>query len=275
MVRHGGGYIGGQFNGYEQEVGQQMDMPDLVLQLWPHPDNCTDCAMTWTVVPGQEGHPVLGGVPASFTFPADAHDAGPLVEFVEDPSTVLMTSPHDGPAVVVREFEEGRVVSFSSGTNVVTRPDQILTLEDFNIQTLYLNAVNWACNVAPPVPQCNAPETIFPWHAPISFTATVDSGPGSVEITDYDCFRINGAGKKIDKTKSCKVTVAEDTITIRTTGGVGTQITWTAVAIDGSGNMSEEASCGVQVGIPGKAKGKLKKLKKLWKKKCKGKDDDD
>ena len=139
FVRNGGNFIGSQFNGYEQADKRQIDMPDLVLQLWPHPDNCNECEMEWAVVPGQERHPVLKGVPGTFTFFADAHDAGPLVEFPANPALVLMTSPAAGPAVTVREFGLGRVVNFSFAPNSSTD----LTLQDPNIQLLYVNAVAW------------------------------------------------------------------------------------------------------------------------------------
>jgi hypothetical protein len=95
--------------------------------------------MTWTAVPGQEDHPVLEGVPGEFTFFADGHDAGPQVVFEEDPSTVLMTSPAGGPAVIVRELEEGQVVTFGFAPNT----SSALTLHDPIIQQLYINAVAW------------------------------------------------------------------------------------------------------------------------------------
>ena len=56
FVKNGGNFIGGQFNGFEQANKQQIDMPDLVLQLWPWPDNCNECYMTWQVAPGQKRH---------------------------------------------------------------------------------------------------------------------------------------------------------------------------------------------------------------------------
>jgi len=142
FVQNGGGFIGSQWNGFERAIGQQTAMNDLVLQLWPFPDNCGGCTMTWTVVPGQESHPVLAGVPSPFTFFADGHDAGTQVVFAVNPSTVLMRSPGGGPAVLVREFGSGRVVNFSSAANYFSG----LTLQDPNIQKLYTNAVNWACN---------------------------------------------------------------------------------------------------------------------------------
>jgi len=140
FVRSGGGYVGSQWNGYEASTGFLVDMDDLVLQWWPHPDNCRACEMTWTVVPGEEGHPVLDGIPSPFTFFADGHDAGPLVVFGDFPSQVLMISTNGGPAVTVREFEAGKIVAFSVAANYISES----TLQDANIQQLYVNAVAWA-----------------------------------------------------------------------------------------------------------------------------------
>lgn len=143
FVRNGGGFIGSQWNGYERSVGQQIDMNDLVLQLWNNPgsNNCFVCSMTWTAEAGQEGHPVLDGVPSVFGFFAGGHDAGDQVQFGVDPSTVLMRSPAGGPAVLVREYANGRVVNFSHAANY----GGSLTLQNINILKLYTNAASWAC----------------------------------------------------------------------------------------------------------------------------------
>ena len=144
FVRSGGGYVGGQWNGYEVYKGLLLYMDDLVLQLWDQEqldsDNCKDCMMTWKVVSEQGGHPVLDGIPPTVTFFAGGHDAEDLVEFGVDPSLVLMTSRAGGPAVMVRELEVGKIVAFSSAANYRTE----LTLQDPNIERLYVNAVAWA-----------------------------------------------------------------------------------------------------------------------------------
>jgi hypothetical protein len=148
FVQEGGGFIGAQWNGFEQKNGMQVDMADLVLQLWPSgdSDNCTGCTMTWTVVSGQETHPVLAGVPSSFTFFADGHDPGPLAELDNPPPIVLMTSPVGGPAVIVREFGNGRIVNFSCAPNTTGKD---LTLQNENILKLYINAVAWTISRDP------------------------------------------------------------------------------------------------------------------------------
>ena len=94
-----------------------------------------------------------------------------------------------------------------------------------------------------------------PPDAPISFkaTATDNCDVSLVEITQYDCYKYTKKGKRIDKTESCVVEVADDTITILNSGGVDNHITWTITATDGSGNTTE-TDCEILVVNPGKKK---------------------
>jgi hypothetical protein len=98
-------------------------------------------------------------------------------------------------------------------------------------------------DTTPPVISCNAPPTITPPDAPISFTATVDdicdAGP-TVEVVAYDCYKVNKKGKRIGKKASCVVTFEGDSVTILDSGGVSDHITWTVQAADESGNTAEE-----------------------------------
>lgn len=141
FVNNGGGFIGAQWNGFERVTGTQTGMPNLVLQLWNTvgSQNCGGCNVTYNVVSGQESHPLLIGLPTSFTFFADGHDAGTAIQYATNPSTALMRVPTGGPAVLVRQFGNGRVVNFSFAPHY--QGDQ--TLLDPNVQKLYVNAVNW------------------------------------------------------------------------------------------------------------------------------------
>ncbi len=109
-------------------------------------------------------------------------------------------------------------------------------------------------DTTPPDVFCNAPATITPPATPVSFTATATdictADQSAPEIVSFECFKVNGAGKTIDKTKSCRVTLAGDTIAIRNSGGVGNHIRWTAEAVDGSGNVGD-VTCEVEVVKPG------------------------
>lgn len=105
----------------------------------------------------------------------------------------------------------------------------------------------------PPMILCNAPPTITPPDAPISFTSSaVDNcSVASVLITEFDCFKFTKAGTRIDKTGSCEVTFEGATITILDSGGVHDHIMWTVSAVDGSGNPAI-AVCEVLVVNPGR-----------------------
>lgn len=103
----------------------------------------------------------------------------------------------------------------------------------------------------PPVPVCNAAATIVPPDAPISLTAMVsDNCKATVQVTDYDCFKFTKKGKRVDKTGSCDVSIAGDTVTILQSGGVGTHITWDLAANDENGNTAV-TQCEVIVANPG------------------------
>ena len=105
----------------------------------------------------------------------------------------------------------------------------------------------------PNPPVCNVVATIVPPDAPISFTA-IDGGDNcgvdEVQITEFDCFKFTNKGKRIDKTGSCVIAINGDTITINDVGGVGTKITWEAVATDDVGNTSTPAMCMTEVVNP-------------------------
>ena len=100
-----------------------------------------------------------------------------------------------------------------------------------------------------PVIACNAPTHISPPQAPITFVATAtdncDADPVEV-ITGYECYKFTKKGKKIDKSKSCIVEIAGDSITIHDVGGVGTFIAWDVVARDACANEAPQR-CEVEV----------------------------
>lgn len=144
FVNNGGGFVGAQWNGYEELAGQQTGMPELVLLGVGDAasDACGSCDITYTTVAGQESHPLLAGLPSSFTFYADGHDASP--KQASDPATVvLMRSPSGGPAVLARQFGAGRVVNFSFAPNYADIQSERRTLHDSKVQQLYVNAVRW------------------------------------------------------------------------------------------------------------------------------------
>lgn len=153
FVSNGGGYVGAKWNGWES----QPQMDDLALQgFGGNPagaeQTCGFCQVTYEAAPSAAGHPLLAGLPASFTFTADGHDAGPQIDFASNPSTVLMQVPSGGAGVLVREWGTGRIVNFSFAPNYywddLGNIQDPVMLQDPIIQQLYLNAVQWASGAA-------------------------------------------------------------------------------------------------------------------------------
>jgi hypothetical protein len=147
FVQNGGGLVTARWDGMES----QPQMVDLALQEYggdAESQNCGACQVTYQALASAAGHPVLEGLPSSFTFTADAHDAGPQVSFASDPSTALMEVASGRSAVLVRQFGSGRIVNFSFAPNYYWDDSFNLhdpvTLLDPTIQKLYLNAVRWS-----------------------------------------------------------------------------------------------------------------------------------
>jgi hypothetical protein len=155
FVQNGGAFIGAQWIGYESfSSGTQRGMPDLVLLKSGNSadeQNCDQCLVTYTAVPTLTSHPVLAGLPTSFTFKADGHDAAPKVQFAtvpSDTSIVLMRLATGAPGVIVRQFGLGKVVNFSFAPNYGLGGLGV-TLLDPNILHLYLNSAMWATGWTP------------------------------------------------------------------------------------------------------------------------------
>jgi hypothetical protein len=148
MVQAGGGYITGQWMGYEHTSGGLASgaLDDLVLLGWGSTTvggNCGGCTPTLTAVPAQSGHQLLASVPASFSFYADAFDATPRSTPHADQVTIMTYGTAGGVGVTTRPLGDGHSVNFAWAAGYVTS----LTLQDLNVQQLYKNAVNYACEL--------------------------------------------------------------------------------------------------------------------------------
>jgi hypothetical protein len=151
--------------------------------------------------------------------------------------------PNNGPLTL----EQTPASPYPVGTTEVS-----LMVTDANGLSDMCQASVMVTDDEPPVPECNAPANIVPPDAPISFTATAtdNCGVDSVAISEPDCFKFTQKGKRIDKTSSCVVSVAGDTITIDDSGGVNDHISWKISVVDVNGNAAE-ADCEVIVANPG------------------------
>jgi hypothetical protein len=190
FVRAGGGFIGSQWSGYEASIGQGV-MQDLVLTGFegPFEENCFSCSMSYTQVLEQQSHPVLAGIPSSFSFMADGHASGALTPFTTDPSVVLMRVPSGAPGVVVRSLSAGKVVNFSFAPNYGLGGDG-QTLSNPDILQLYINAVRWATGSSTQ-PPAKTPATLTLVDPAATYDGTVQAvsvatnpaGLGGVSVT--------------------------------------------------------------------------------------------
>jgi hypothetical protein len=203
FVSNGGGFVGAKWNGYEP----QPELSELVLLgHGGFPDgpeqNCAACQVTYEQLPAGAGHPVLAGLPSSFSFTADGHDAGPAASF----ATVLMQVPSGGPAVLVREYGTGRVVNFSFAPNYqwddIGNVHDPVTLQDPKVQKLYLNAVRWAAGMASGTAQ---PQTI-------TFGPIADRVYGDPAF-DLDATASSGLPVNYSSTGPCSVLGSSVTLT--------------------------------------------------------------
>jgi hypothetical protein len=149
----------------------------------------------------------------------------------------------DGGPLVITQSPPG---PYPVGTSAVT----LKVTDDMGLSAYCVASVE-VSDVEPPVPSCNA-APVTPPDRPIAFTAsaTDNCDVASVSISDASCFKTNQNGKTVDKSSSCKVSVAGDTLMIDHSGGVGTQITWSVSVTDVNGNDSS-IGCAVTSGNPG------------------------
>jgi hypothetical protein len=150
----------------------------------------------------------------------------------------------DGDSLTLTQDPAG---PYALGATLVT-----LTATDPLGESSSCSATVTVVDATPPVVSCNAPPSITPPQAPISFTASATDACGTATATvqSYDCFTFTNKGKRIDKRDSCVVGFGGATVTISDSGGVGDIIQWTVSAQDGSGN-SVQTTCTVTVLNPG------------------------
>jgi hypothetical protein len=134
-VQAGGGYIGQEWNAYELTAGTMTAMRELIVF---NRSNGSQGNLTYDQVAAQATHPILAGLPASFTF-SSGYNVGTINTFSTNPCTVLMKQGTND-AVAVRNYGSGRVVGFSHTGNY----GSYTTLADANVQQLYINSVRWA-----------------------------------------------------------------------------------------------------------------------------------
>lgn len=198
--------------------------------------------------------------------PPSAHAGGDRTVECTSPAGAMVTLDATGSTdpqdnIVVTQWRLGELTGPELGAlQEVVQVPQALGTEDYvvNVMDDFWQistdiATVRVVDTSTPEISCNAPATIDPTDAPISFTATAtdvcDASLSSPSIAAFDCFTLTKKGKRIDKTDSCEVALDGDTITILDSGGVGDVISWTVNLSDASGNNGA-ANCETVVGNP-------------------------
>jgi hypothetical protein len=143
------------------------------------------------------------------------------------------------------------------GSSLVSHVDQSLGSVDYLLTVLDAfgqlsqDAVSIdVVDTTKPEIDCNAPPTITPRDAPVSFTASAsdicDDSLPLPQIGTFSCLQNTKKGRPIDKRESCIVSFEGDTITIWDSGGVGDRIEWHVEVRDASNNLGE-MDCAVEV----------------------------
>ncbi|MBT7749721.1 MAG: T9SS type A sorting domain-containing protein [Flavobacteriales bacterium] len=133
-------YIGFEWNSYQRFVLNELqNLDDLIL--FQRTSGATG-SPTHTISAGQTNHPVLSGVPNSFSV-YDGYNIGNLRTL--SGSTLLMQSGSN-PLVAVRDFGQGHILNFAMAANYSQGNSTVLT--NSHIQTIIINFIReYAFNV--------------------------------------------------------------------------------------------------------------------------------
>jgi len=251
FVNSGKGYVASEWLAYE--ILQHLTMIDLILVN-------RNIGANGTVTYNQLGvpHPVLAGIPNSFSFDC-AYNIGPAHSFATQPVTVLMKDHYGSDAVMVRNVGLGKVVYFNHAGNYEDN-SSFNTLSNTNVQKLYINAAKWA-SIPSPVITSFTPTTastgITVTISGSNFTGATAVSFGATAATSFTVVNANtvtavvgaGASGSVSVTTPggtaslagftyCTLVTPSVTISRNSSGSVcaGTSVTFTAVPVNGGGS---------------------------------------
>ncbi|HPO15372.1 MAG TPA: immunoglobulin domain-containing protein [Candidatus Hydrogenedentes bacterium] len=136
--------------------------------------------ITISIIPGQESHPVLRNIPASFTF-SSGHKDGTIRSFSEYPAQAIMRDNDGNDAAAVRELGKGHVIGFHHTGNTLGQD----TLSNQYVQKLYINAVLWGDTKCPTVKSITRADSTPSSSATLSFVVQFSEGVTGVGPDDF------------------------------------------------------------------------------------------
>jgi hypothetical protein len=139
FVQNGGGFISSGWLGYEVVANLSPLMREIALQGAGNGIGAGNATYTRLV-----DHPVLTGIPNSFTVATEGDEAGPIFTYASNPVLKIMSSTSGEAGIYVRDVGTGRAVKFSFMAHW-SGATQGLPFQNVNVQNLFVNAVRWAC----------------------------------------------------------------------------------------------------------------------------------
>ena len=134
FVNRGGRFMYSAWNSWEKKQGRYEMWNDLILTT---NTTTTSGSVAARVVEAQKTHPLLVGLPMSFTVSDPGFDVGTLTNFQTSPAVALITGPSNNPVLAARVVGAGSVVAlnFECGERSCAR--------DPNLLMIFKNALNW------------------------------------------------------------------------------------------------------------------------------------
>jgi PKD repeat protein len=137
-VMNGGGLIFGEWVSLQiRDYGYYTEFQDLVMLDWNKWDEQRSADVYNVVI----SHPITSGLPSSFLVPYHWYSSGTA----RPGATVIIkgTNPHAYDAVLVKDFNAGKVVEFSWANNWAEYIEGLSPWSN-DMKTLYVNAATWA-----------------------------------------------------------------------------------------------------------------------------------
>ena len=137
VQNEGGVYVGFEWNAYQVSESEMLTMVDLIPIVRSSGQTQN---ITYTTVPAQASHPVLSGIPASFSLTNTGANIGSMRAYGTDPAVTLMMQASNA-GLVYRAFGTGHVLMFNHAGNYVESGASGAALSDTIVAQLIYNMI--------------------------------------------------------------------------------------------------------------------------------------
>jgi hypothetical protein len=177
-VAGGGRFIHAEWEAYDFSLGHLQLMRDIILFDSTQP-TFSAANIVESPIPGQEGSPLLSGLPFPFTL-IGSYDAVTVHAFATQPAQALTVDAFGNPGVAERSYGAGTVVGFHFAASGVDQH----TLGNPTVDQLYLNAVLWQAQALPPSIALVGPSMMtIGWNTPFVDPGATASDPVDGNLT--------------------------------------------------------------------------------------------